>query len=200
MHAIICGRSRKNIKVIESSTNTAIYFPPPFTQVYRYCPEGANRRNPDQIFITGETDEDIIAAKMKIHEIVQRTRIFHKDANITSSKIDSIILGRLDKARKIMEMNGTYILFPALASPEGRVRIQGVEGLHVERSVRDVMNLVGQSDGFLSFVNVTSLVNSTVRPGGFRAARTVRFPLLSRPGRCFPTSAPTRVRMSHSTR
>jgi hypothetical protein len=61
---------------------------------------------------------------------------------VSPAKIDSILLGRLDKVRKIMETNGTFILFPQLASQRNLVRIQGVEGLHVERTIRDIMGLV----------------------------------------------------------
>jgi len=138
---VICGRARKNIKLIESATNTAIYFPPPFSQ-FRYCPQGAQRRNPDEIFITGESKQAIAEAKKKIHELVTRTRLFMKDAHVTAAKIDTILLTRLDKVRKIMETNGTFIQFPALASNMSTIRIQGVEGLHVERTVRDIMSLV----------------------------------------------------------
>jgi hypothetical protein len=142
LHTVVCGRSRKNIKLIESMTNTAIYFPPPFSQVYRYCPVGANRRNPEEIFITGESLQSIAMAKHKIHELVSRTRLFMKDAQIVSPKLDSILLSRLDKIRKIMETNGTFIQFPSLASQRNAIRIQGTEGLHVERTIRDVMSLV----------------------------------------------------------
>lgn len=142
LHTVICGRARKNIKLIESATNTAIYFPPPFSQVYRYCPEGATRRNPEEIFITGESAQNIAMAKQKIHDLVSRTRLFMKDAVVSSAKIDSILLTRLDKVRKIMETNGTFIQFPTLATLRGMIRIQGVEGLQVERTVRDIMSLV----------------------------------------------------------
>jgi hypothetical protein len=142
MHTVICGRSRKNIKLIESATNTAIYFPPPFSQVYRYCPAGAQRRNPEEIFITGDSAQNIALAKQNIHELASRTRIFMKDAVVSAAKIDSILLSRLDKIRKIMETNGTFIQFPPLGTQRSTIRIQGVEGLHVERTVRDVMSLV----------------------------------------------------------
>lgn len=65
-----------------------------------------------------------------------------KDAVVSAAKIDSILLNRLDKVRKIMETNGTFIQFPALGSQRNMIRIQGIEGLHVERTVRDVMSLV----------------------------------------------------------
>ena len=142
LHTVVCGRSRKNIKLIESQTNTAIYFPPPFSQVYRYCPAGAQRRNPEEIFITGENLHSIANAKQKIHDVASRTRLFMKDALIHPAKIDSILLSRLDKVRKMMETNGTFIQFPPLASQRNMIRIQGVEGLHVERTVREVMSLV----------------------------------------------------------
>lgn len=68
-----------------------------------------------------------------------------KDAVVAAPKIDSILLSRLDKVRKIMETNGTFIQFPPLASQRGMIRVQGVEGLHVERTVREFMSLVCDS-------------------------------------------------------
>ncbi|CAM1511392.1 Fc.00g089050.m01.CDS01 [Cosmosporella sp. VM-42] len=143
-HQLVCGRHRKNIKLIESSTGTAIYFPPPFSQMYRYLPPNANRRDPMDIFITGETPQAIELAKQKLHETAQRLRLYVKDVTIPAAKIDSILLGRLDKIRKILEANGTYIMFPPLASQRNMVRVQGNEGLHVERTVREIMSLAGQ--------------------------------------------------------
>lgn len=143
LHQLVCGRHRKNIKLIESSTGTAIYFPPLFSQVYRYCPPNANRRDPADIFITGDSPQAIELAKQKLHETVSRIRLFVKDVNITPIKIDCILLTRLDKLRKILEANGTHIMFPPLASQRTTVRVQGSEGLPVERTVRELMSLVG---------------------------------------------------------
>lgn len=70
LHTLICGRSRKNIKLIESATNTAIYFPPPFPRVYGYTPPGAHRRSEDEVFITGKDADNIVQAKKKLHELV----------------------------------------------------------------------------------------------------------------------------------
>ena len=142
LHTVICGRSRKNIKAIESATNTAIYFPPPFSQTYRYSHPNAQKRDPEEIFITGESPQNIAMAKAKIHQLTSTTRLFMKDCVVSPPKIDSIILSRMDKVRKIMETNGTFVLFPQLGSQRNLVRIQGVEGLHVERTIRDIMQLV----------------------------------------------------------
>ncbi|KAK3940630.1 KH domain-containing protein [Diplogelasinospora grovesii] len=144
LHQIVCGRNRKNIKLIESATNTAIYFPPAFSQAYRYCPHNAQRRDPQEIFITGESPEAIAQAKFRLHEILTRMRIYVKDVQVPAPKIDSILLGRMDKVRKIVDANGTYIMFPGLASKQSTVRIQAMENLHLERSVRELMGLVGQ--------------------------------------------------------
>lgn len=144
VHQLVCGRHRKNIKLIESSTSTAIYFPPSVSQMYRYCPANATRRDPAEVFITGDTPQAIELAKQKLHESVSRIRLYVKDVNIPSAKIDSILLERLDKVRKILETNGTYIMFPALASGRTGVRIHGTEGLPVERTVRELMSLAGE--------------------------------------------------------
>ncbi|ROT38677.1 KH domain-containing protein [Sodiomyces alkalinus F11] len=144
LHQVICGRQRKNIKLIESSTGTAIYFPSPFSQMYRYCPPNAKRRDPNDILITGDTPQAIELAKQKIHDTVTRIRLYIKDVNIPAAKVDSIILNRLDKVRKILEANGTFVLFPTLAAGKSMVRVQGNEGLHVERTVREIMSLAGQ--------------------------------------------------------
>ena len=192
LHTVVCGRSRKNIKLIESATNTAIYFPPPFSQVYRYCPVGAQRRNPEEIFITGDTAQNIAMAKQKIHELVSRTRIFMKDAVVSAAKIDSILLSRLDKVRKIMETNGTFIQFPALASQRNMIRIQGVEGLHVERTVRDVMSLV-RPQIIISWILLTFSRpdNSTALHGGSSKLTRCVSPHLRTSGLCFLTSVRT---------
>jgi hypothetical protein len=142
VHQLVCGRHRKNIKMIESSTGTAIYFPPLFSQMCRYCPPNATRRDPSEIFITGETPRAIELAKQKLHETVSRIRLYVKDVTIPAAKIDSILLTRLDKVRKILEANGTYVMFPPLACQRTMVRVQGSEGLPVERTVRELMSLV----------------------------------------------------------
>lgn len=61
---------------------------------------------------------------------------------VSPHKIDSILLDRLDKVRKVMEANGTYVLFPQLGSQRGLIRVQGIDILHVERTVREIMGLV----------------------------------------------------------
>lgn len=142
IHSLVCGRTRKNIKLIESATKTAIYFPPPFPRVFGYVPPGATRRSEDEVFITGETQERIQLAKQKLRELVMGVKIYVKDVMVNCNKIDNILLDRLDKVRKVMETNGSYVLFPQLGSQRGLVRVQGTEVLHVERTVREIMALV----------------------------------------------------------
>jgi hypothetical protein len=144
VHQLICGRHRKNIKLIESSTGTAIYFPPLFSQMCRYSPPGATRRDPTDIYITGETEDAIRMAKQKLHETATRIRLYLKDVTIPAAKIDTILLTRLDKVRKILEANGTYVMFPPLASQRTMVRVQGSDGPPVERTVKELMSLAGQ--------------------------------------------------------
>ncbi|KAK5087112.1 hypothetical protein LTR05_004283 [Lithohypha guttulata] len=144
MHTLVSGRTGKNIKLIESATKTAIYFPPPFPGVFGYVPPGATRRAPDEIFVTGETQERINHAKQKLRELVMSIKLFSRDVMVSASKVDSILLDRLDKVRKIMEANASQVLFPQLASQRGLVRVQGTDVLHVERTVKEIMTLAGQ--------------------------------------------------------
>lgn len=149
MHTLICGRGRKNIKLIESATNTAIYFPPPFPHIFGYTPQGAARRNENDIIITGKNMDEILQAKRRLHDMVMSTKAYVKEVVITPGKLDDIILERLDKVRKIIEHNGSYVLLPPLGilgTREGVLRVQGTDVLHVERTVRDVMSLVSRFD------------------------------------------------------
>lgn len=145
MHTLICGRGRKNIKLIESATGTAIYFPPPFPRLFGYTPPGATRRPDDLIYITGESSECILRAKQRLHDLVMSTKVFVKPVMVTDTKLDAILLERLDKVRKIIENNGSYILLPPLGMQRGVVRVQGTDVLHVERTVRELMALVSLS-------------------------------------------------------
>jgi hypothetical protein len=144
LHQLVCGRHRKNIKLIESSTNTAIYFPPPFSQMYRYSPARAHRRDHTEIFITGENPASIQLAKTKVHELLLSMRCLVKDVSISPPKIDSILLGRLEKIRKIIETHGTYVMFPLLGSRQEIVRVQATENIQADRTVREIMLLAGQ--------------------------------------------------------
>ena len=159
LHKIVCGRTRKNIRLIEAASKTAIYFPPPFPRVYGYTPPGAHRRGEDEIFITGETQENINQAKKKLHELVINTKCYVKEVMLSASKIDSILLDRLDKVRKVMEINGSYVMFPSLGAQRTRVQVQGTEILHVERTVREIMALVRGA-----LFSVSSWLTSTGRP------------------------------------
>ena len=175
MHTLICGRGRKNIKLIESATGTAIYFPPPFPRIFGYTPPGATRRPEDLIYITGESTESILRAKQRLHDLVMSTKVFVKPVMVTDTKLDAILLERLDKVRKIIENNGSYILLPPLGLQRGVVRVQGTDVLHVERTVRELMALVSCSYPCNPecVLTIDRLVNSTA-PRGSLLTQTLR--------------------------
>lgn len=144
----ICGRNRKNIKLIESATGTAIYFPPPYSRYFRYCPKNASPRDPSEIIITGDKPRQIELAKLKLGDLLSRCRLYVKDVPMPPEKVDTILLTRMDKVRKIVEANGSYIQFPPLGSRSTPVRIQATENLHIERTVRELMSLVSSVLGY----------------------------------------------------
>ena len=195
MHTLVSGRTRKNIKLIESATKTAIYFPPPFPNIFGYIPQGATRRAGDEVFITGESQERITQAKQKLKELVQGTKLFVKDVMVSSSKIDSILLDRLDKVRKVMETNGTHVIFPQLGSQRGMIRIQGTEVLHIERTVREIMALVSLLIDFVRPIEIDPGIrqdNSTALVGGswspiHHKVECFGLPPLLTSVQCFPT-------------
>ncbi len=113
--------------------------------------------------------DSINLAKKKLTDLVMNTKCYVKDVMVSANKIDSILLDRLDKVRKVMETNGSYVLFPVLGSQRGLIRVQGTEILHVERTVREIMALVSYTAIHLhSSPLLTGLRpdNSTVRHGG----------------------------------
>lgn len=145
LHSLISGRNRRNIKMIESATGTAIYFPPIFPTVFGYTPPGSiPLRNQDEIIITGESMDAILQAKRRLHDLVLGTKTFMKDVQITTSKVDYILLERLDKIKKIIEANGSHVLLPPLGNHNGILRVQACDILNVERTVREIMSLAGQ--------------------------------------------------------
>ncbi len=201
MHTLICGRGRKNIKIIESATGTAIYFPPPFPRLFGYTPPGAQRRPDDLVYITGENSECILRAKQRLHDLVMSTKVFVKPVMVTDTKLDAILLERLDKVRKIIENNGSYILLPPLGVQRGVVRVQGTDVLHVERTVRELMALVSLKIATHPLLILTTfrLDNSTV----LRGSSLIRTPPSAHPLQlmfvlCFLTFASTLVLKSAS--
>ncbi|KAL4953700.1 hypothetical protein BDW69DRAFT_151842 [Aspergillus filifer] len=172
-HTLVCGRTRKNIKLIEAATGTAIYFPPPFPRIFGYVPPNAHRRSEDEVYITGDTQEQITRAKQKLHELVMGVKVYVKDVIVNSNKIDNILLDRLDKVRKVMEMNGSYVLFPQLGSQRGLVRIQGTDVLHVERTVREIMALAGQFYSASWWILVPDPTPGAVRTPSHAEVRTM---------------------------
>lgn len=83
-------------------------------------------------------------AKKRLHDLVLTTKTFVKDVAITTSKVDYILLERLDKIRKIVEQNGSYVLLPHLGNHSGLLRVQATDILNVERTVREIMTLVSR--------------------------------------------------------
>ncbi|KAF2668201.1 hypothetical protein BT63DRAFT_414230 [Microthyrium microscopicum] len=144
LHSLICGRARKKIKAIESATDTAIYFPPIFPAIHRYCPPGAERRSFDEIVITGPSQEHIFQAKSQLKDLTFNAKSFVKEVRITPTKMDHLLLERLDKIQSIMEAHASYLLLPSIGEYSGVIRVQGLDVLNVERTVRDVMGLTTQ--------------------------------------------------------
>ncbi|KAI5785037.1 hypothetical protein DFH27DRAFT_268154 [Peziza echinospora] len=141
---LICGRARKNVQLIEATTRTCIYFPNLFPGVFGYRPDSAAIRHPDQIYITGSTQEGVRQAERMLVDLMMNLQVFTKSATIAMLKADYIILERLDDVKKIMEANGTFVQFPALGTTQGVIRVQGSEAIYVEKTIKQIMQITGQ--------------------------------------------------------
>nr|POE94594.1 meiotically up-regulated gene 60 protein [Quercus suber] len=170
LHTLISGRNRRNIKMIESATGTAIYFPPLFPTVFGYTTPGSMPlRARDEVIITGESMDNIMQAKKRLHDLVMTTKTFVKEVHVTTSKVDYILLERLDKIRKIIEANGSYVLLPSLGKYSGTLRVQATDILNVERTVREIMGLAGQFYSATWWVNHTDASQRQPTPSDIRA-------------------------------
>ena len=145
LQLLISGRHRRNIKSIESATGTAIYFPPLFPGVFGNAPVGAIPiRTQDEILITGPDMDSILQAKKRLHDLVLSSKNFVKDVQVTTSKVDCILLERLDKIRKIVEANGSNVILPPVGANVGLLRVAATDILNIERTTREIMSLAGQ--------------------------------------------------------
>lgn len=143
-HLVCCGRNKKNIKIIESETGTAIYFPPPYTPITNFQPSGTVSRSPNEVYITGSNLANLQIAKHHLIQLASGTRVFPKEVGITPAKIDSMLLTHVSKIRKILETNGTYLSWPCLGSQRHTIHVQGSDNTIVDKTVKDIMGLAGQ--------------------------------------------------------
>lgn len=79
---------------------------------------------------------------------------------MSPEKIDGIVLERLDKIRKVIEYNGSYVLFPPLGTQRGAVRVQATDMLHVERTVKELMAIVS----LMTKSKIDMILTNLVRP------------------------------------
>ena len=145
MHLVAGGRNKKNIKLIESETGTAIYFPPPYSQVTRYLAKGSQPRKSDEIYITGLDPNSMLLAKQRLARLAETTNAFNKDGQLSPAKIDSMMLTHADKIRKILEANGAYLLWPCLGAQRNIIRVQGNDRSAVDETITDITGLVRRS-------------------------------------------------------
>ncbi|KAG1137375.1 hypothetical protein G6F37_011566 [Rhizopus arrhizus] len=128
LHYLICGKKRSGLLPIIEETSTNIYFPSPFDQ------QGDVEAD---IYITGEQTQVTRVKGMLNKLAVQKAKsMYHKDIDLSSKKIDWLLLHRRDELRKIMHDNGAYIMFPLIGSGETRVTVYAENRVNAERTLR----------------------------------------------------------------
>ncbi|PHZ08259.1 uncharacterized protein RHIMIDRAFT_269407 [Rhizopus microsporus ATCC 52813] len=136
LHYLICGRKRCGLLPIIEETSTNIYFPSPFLQ----RPSSEDDDYKAKIYITGEKSSQVARVKDMLNKLaVQKAKsMYHKDTDLSSRKIDWLLLHRRDDLRKIMHDNGAYILFPPLGSGKTKITVYAENRVNAERTLRSL--------------------------------------------------------------
>lgn len=144
LHPLVCGTSRKLTKRIEYETESSIFFPSSLGRLLGCVFPGIEDAPDDQFRICSATGEGIQKALDKLISVMHSSSLYSKDISINPSKIDSILLERLDTVRQIMIRNASYITLPGLGQQPGVAQVRAANVLNIERTSRDLMNLASQ--------------------------------------------------------
>jgi hypothetical protein len=92
--------------------------------------------------------------------------VLSRDLAMDPERIDWILTNRLEQVRKIMDDNGTYIQVPVVGSKSEMVMVFGDHHTHIERSLRNLAQLVGRifasGPGPIAHLQASELYEATV--------------------------------------
>ncbi|KAI5480493.1 KH domain protein [Pseudohyphozyma bogoriensis] len=144
LHNIISGRKRQVVQTIQEETGTNIYFPTPLSGVLGSKNLSLLAKQ-NLIFITGEFFGVQRARDMLFQVSLHKSKcIISRDTAILPRKLDWILTDRLEEIKQIMNDNGTFINFPAIGSQASLISVYGDHRVHIERTIRAIMQLACQ--------------------------------------------------------
>ncbi|CAN6674611.1 hypothetical protein TRVA0_058S00254 [Trichomonascus vanleenenianus] len=144
LQPLVCGPKKGNLKNVESQTDTVIYMPEWTPELFASQMAESDPqppRNWNEIFISGQNSANVIVAKAMLKDILRRTKPILKDCVISYAKIDLLSLRSQNKIKDIMAKYGSFIQLPYLGAARSLVRVQGVTGLSVEKTIAELMAL-----------------------------------------------------------
>ena len=74
---------------------------------------------------------------------MQSKAVISRDTALVPRKLDWMLTDRMDELKTFMRDNGTYINFPSVGSQTSLISVFGDNRIHIQRTIRSVMQLVG---------------------------------------------------------
>lgn len=74
---------------------------------------------------------------------MQSKTVISRDTALVPRKLDWMLTDRMDDLKTFMRDNGTYINFPSVGSQTSLISVFGDNRIHIQRTIRSVMQLVG---------------------------------------------------------
>ncbi|KAF9930625.1 hypothetical protein FBU30_000251 [Linnemannia zychae] len=143
---MVGGRKRQDLQELMARTRTSIYMASPFAQTTNKSGSPVDPRYND-VYITGEPSNIQIAkdALLRSYSRVQAAApTCTRQVNISSRKLDWMLLNHRDKLRSIMNDNASFIAFPPLGASHPIIFVYGESRVNIERTIRTVMQLSSQ--------------------------------------------------------
>ncbi|KAG0248904.1 hypothetical protein BG011_009799 [Mortierella polycephala] len=140
---MIGGRKRQDLQELMARTRTSIYLASPFVLTRNQRGSPADRQH-NNIYITGKVS-NVAMAKETLNRAYHRAQSgsmpFTRSVDISTCKLDWMVLNHREKLRSIMIDNASFIAFPPLGGTHPTIYVFGESSVNVERTIRTVMQL-----------------------------------------------------------
>lgn len=140
----ICGgRKRAALQALEEETGASIYLASPFVGVLGSNVPPAVAAARRKVCLTGSFYQ-VERARDALTQLAEsRSRmLISRQVVLVPRKMDWLITERLEELRMLMLDNSTFLSLPSIGSQQSSVTVYGTSRVDVDRSIRNLMQLV----------------------------------------------------------
>ncbi|KAK9463952.1 uncharacterized protein V1516DRAFT_619486 [Lipomyces oligophaga] len=137
---LLAGRDLVNFKTLAKDTNTKLYLPPLFPEIFSSMDKTHARREYDEIYISG-SEIDVDSLRSDLESLIAKTTVYSKDFVIPAGKVDHLLVNNLDELEKLSYQHQAFIQLPYLGSGKTEVRVQCSSHIFVESTIRSIAKL-----------------------------------------------------------